>query len=456
MGLHRSRTSSNNLPPEAILERHKVFQSLYIRDKNIVILRGSTAWLPGYESGAPSSLESYSESPEAVARLELAKLQDEVYQAFHATSAPTLQFSRRGQALAQLQQRLEQWASLYNIMQTPLISTESCSLMLSFLATRICILKGYDETKSIQLFKDAKACCLVFLLATAVKKDRRLYEALNETLGYQKKHDKSSAKKGSRNSQAEGALPGHDENRISTLPRLAAAFPLAAAFIIGKAVIQQPMTDADDTPSRPEEEISLLEALRDQFASVADQAHVDNLALNFSRILDILVRIVRQKQSPGQIETPSTAYNELPNLHSTRSSSSLHGSIISSFRDTPPGPENLSTVSSISEAVSHSSLLLPFTQPLESPTGGSPWFANAGHGVGMSHAPVLVTWPSQNKRQSEEAEIPIKRPRIACHDDFLDIGAGYADHGSRTDDDVLFTFDFLNTGNDVSVFDMDE
>jgi hypothetical protein len=74
----------------------------------------------------------------------------------------------------------------------------------------------------------------------------------------------------------------------------------------------------------------------------------------------------------------------------------------------------------------------------------------------MSHAPVLVTWPSQNKRQSEEAEIPIKRPRIACHDDFLDIGAGYADHGSRTDDDVLFTFDFLNTGNDVSVFDMDE
>jgi hypothetical protein len=455
MGLHRGCISSNNLPPETILERHKVFQSLYIRDKNIAILRGSTSWLPGCESGALSSLESHSESPEAMARLELAKLQDEVYQIFYGHNTASLKFPR-SQALGQLQQKLAQWASTYNIMQTPFTSTESFALMLSFLATRICLFKGYNSTKSIHIFKDAKACCLVFLQATAAKKDRHLSEALNETLGHQKNREKSSTKKAKRNSQAEGALAEHDENGISMLPRLAITFPLVAAFIIGKTIIQQPMTDADDTPSRPEEEISLLEALRDQFASVADRAHVDNLALNFSKVLGLLVRIVHHRQSPRQSCTPSTAYNELPNLHSTRSSSSLHGSVVSSFRDTPPGPENHSTVSSISEAVPHSSLLLPFTQPLESPTGGSPWFANAGHGIGMNHNPVLVAWPSQSKRQPEEAEIPIKRPRIACHDDFLDIGAGYADHGSRPDDDVLFTFDFLNTGNDISAFGMDE
>ncbi|XEV05753.1 hypothetical protein FSHL1_011040 [Fusarium sambucinum] len=455
MGLHRGRTSSNNLPPETILERHKVFQSLYIRDKNIAILRGSTSWLPGCESGVPSSLESHSESAEVMARLELAKLQDEVYQIFYGTRAPFLRFSR-SQALGQLQQKLEQWASMYNIMQTPFTSAESFALMLSFLATRICLLKGYDGTKSTHVFRDAKACCIVFLLATAAKKDRHLSEALNETLGYQKKREKPSTKKAKRYYQADGALPEHGENRISILPRLASTFPLAAAFIVGKTVIQQPMTDADDTPSRPEEEISLLEALRDQFASVADQAHVDNLALNFSKVLGLLVRIVRQRQSPGQSSTPSTAYNELPNLHSTRSSSSLHGSAVSSFRDTPPGPENHSTVSSISEVVPHSSLLLPFTQPLESPTGGSPWFANAGHGIGLNHNPIHVAWPSQNKRQPEEVELPVKRTRVACHDDFLDIGAGYADHGSRPDDDVLFTFDFLNTGNNISAFDMDE
>lgn len=455
MGLHQSRASSNNLPPEAILERHKVFQSLYIRDKTIAILRGSTAWLPGCDSGVPS-LESHSEPSELLARVELASLQDEVYQAFHAAGTPVSQFSRRGQLLAQLQQKLEQWASTYSIMQKPLKSPESFDLMLSFLATRICLLKGHDDTKSSQIFKDAKACCLVFLLATTVKHDQRLYEALEETLGYQKKNDKSSARKTKRNPQLEGALPENHNSRISTLPRLAAGFPLAAAFIVAKTIIQQPMTEADDTPSRPEEEIVLLEALRDQFASVADQAHIDNLALNFSKILDLLVRIVRQKQSAGPDNTPPTAYNELPNLHSTRSSSSLHGSAVSSFRDTPPGPENLSTVSSISEAVSHSSLLLPFSHALDSPTTGSPWFANVGHGVGISSTPVLVAWPGQNKRQPEEVEPPIKKPRIACHDDFLDIGSGYADHSTRTDDDVLFTFDFLNAGNGISVFDMDE
>ncbi|RGP80855.1 hypothetical protein FLONG3_1003 [Fusarium longipes] len=455
MGLDRSCASSNNLPPETILERNKVFQSLYIRDKNTAILRGTTAWLPGYESGASSSLKGYPESPETIARLELAKLQDDVCQAYHATGASMLRFSRSSQALAELQQKLEQWTSTY-VMQTPLISTESHLLMLSFLATRICLLKGRDGTESVQIFKDAKACCLVFLLATARKKDPRLHEALNETLGYGKKDDKNIVKKLRKNSQVEGALPGHDENKISTIPRLVATFPLAAAFVIGKTLIQQPMADTDDTPSRPEEAIMLLEALRDRFASVADQTHVDSLALNSSKILALLVRIVRQRQSLGQTSTPSTAYNELPNLHSTRSSSSLHGSIVSSFRDTPPGPENVSTVSSISEAVSHLSLLLPFAQPpLESPTGGSPYFTHAGHGVDMSHAPLLVAWPNQNKRQSEESEIPIKRPRIACHDDFLDISAGYADHGSRNDDDVLFTFDFLNTG-DMSVFGMDD
>ncbi|CEF86318.1 hypothetical protein SNK03_011180 [Fusarium graminearum] len=455
MGLHRGCTSSNNLPPETILERHKVFQSLYTRDKNIAILRGSTSWLPGYESGIPSSLESHSESPGAMARLELAKLQDEIYQIFHGSSAPSSKYLRN-QALGQSQQKLEQWASTYNIMQTPFTSTESFALMLSFLATRICLFKGYDGTKAIHIFRDAKACCLIFLSAIAAKNDHHFSEALNETLGYQKKREKSSTKKAKRSSQVEGALPEHDENRASVLPRLAATFPLAAAFIIGKMVIQQPMTDVDDTPSQPEEEISLLEALREQFASVADQAHVDNLALTFSKLLDLLVRIVRQRQSPGQGSTPSTAYNDLPNLHSTRSSSSLHGSAVSSFRDTPPGPENHSTVSSISEVLPHSSLLLPFTQPLESPTGGSPWFANAGHGIGVNHAPVHAAWPGQSKRQSEEVELPVKRPRIACHDDFLDIGAGYADHGSRPDDDVLFTFDFLNAGNDISAFGMDE
>jgi hypothetical protein len=457
MGLHQSNASSNDLPPEDILERHKVFRSLYIRDKNIAIFRGSTAWLPGYDSGIPPSFdEAETGIPDLLARLELAKLQDEVYQAFHAAGAPSLHPSRHNQVLAQLQQRLEQWSSTHSIMQRTLTSAETFSLMLSFFATRICLSKDNDDMRSTHPFKDAKACCLVFLLATTTKPDLHLSETLKEILGQHKSLDQPSSRKTKRNSRTQPAVSENDDYATSALPRLAATFPLAAAFMVAKGILLEPIGEVDGTPSRPEEEISLLEALRDRFATAAEQAHIDNLALNFSRILGLLVRVVRQKRSPEANNTPSLAFNELPTLHSTRSSSSLQESVVSSFRDTPPGPENFSTVSSISEAVSNSSLLLPFTQPLEDSASGSSWFGDVGQGIGLNNTPVLMAWPGQHKRQSEEADHLTKRPRMSCQEEYLDIPTVYPDHGSRTEDDSLFTFDFLNTGADISVFDMED
>ncbi|KAF5625387.1 GAL4-like transcriptional activator [Fusarium sp. NRRL 52700] len=457
MGLHQSNASSDGLPPEDILERHKVFRSLYIRDKNIAIFRGSASWLPDYDSGIPPSFdEAGTGTPHLLARLELAKLQNEVYQAFHAAGAPNLHHSRHHQILAQLQQRLEQWASTHSIMQRALTSTETLSLVLSFFATRICLSKDNGGMISTQPFKDAKACCLVFLLATAAKPDLRLSETLKDILGQQKSLDQPSSRKTKRNSRTQPAVSESDEAATSSLPRLAATFPLAAAFIVAKDALLQPIGEVDGTPGRPEEEITILEALRDRFATAAEQAHVDNLALSFSRILGLLIRVVRQKRSPEADHTSSLAFNDLPSLHSTRSSSSLQESVVSSFRDTPPGPENFSTVSSISEAVSNSSLFLPFTQPLEDSSSGSPWFTNVGQSIGLNNAPVLMSWPVQHKRQSEEADHLTKRPRISGQEEYLDIPAVYHDHGSRTEDDSLFTFDFLNTGADVSVFDMED
>ncbi|EWY96661.1 hypothetical protein FOYG_05287 [Fusarium oxysporum NRRL 32931] len=438
MGLHQINASSNDLPPEDILERHKVFRSLYIRDKNIAIFRGSTAWLPGYDFGIPPSFdEAETGTPDLLARLELAKLQDEVYQAFHAAGAPNLHPSRHYQVLAQLQQRLEQWSSTHSIMQKALMSTETFSLMLSFFATRICLSKDNDDMRSTQPFKDAKACCLVFLLATAAKPDLRLSETLKEVLGQHKSLDQPSPRKTKRSSRTQPAVTESDDSATSALPRLAATFPLAAAFIVAKDTLLQPIGEVDGTPSRPEEEITILEALRDRFAKAAEQAHIDNLALSFSRILGLLVRVVRQKRSPEANSTPSLACNELSSLHSTRSSSSLQESVVSSFRDTPPGPENFST-------------------PLEDSASGSPWFANVGQSIGLNSTPVSMSWPVQHKRQSEEAEHLTKRPRMSCQEEYLDIPAVYLDHGSRTEDDSLFMFDFLNTGADISVFDMED
>jgi hypothetical protein len=328
--------------------------------------------------------------------------------------------------------------------------------MLSFLATRICLFKANDDIKSAQPSRDAKACCLVFLLATTKTPDSRLSDALKETLGPHKPLTLPTTKKAKRNSRNQAVLTEDDESASSSLPRLAATFPLAAAFIVAKDILLQPIAKSDDTPVRPEEEIHLLEALRDQFASATGQAHVDNFALIFSRILDLLVRIVRQKRLPETHHTPSMAFNELPGLDSTRCSSSLQESVVSSFKDTPPGPEDFSSVGSISEAPANPSLVLPFSQPLESPAGGSPWFGNTSQTIGMNNTSMLMAWPGQHKRQSGEVKNLNKRPRISCQEEFLDIPAGYADLVSRTEDDTIFTFDFLSTGNDISVFNMED
>ncbi|KAF5022294.1 hypothetical protein F66182_5671 [Fusarium sp. NRRL 66182] len=462
MGLHQSFASSKDLPPEDILERQKLFRSLYIRDANNAIFRGSTCWLSGYDPGIhPSPVDNETEAPGLVARIELAKIQADVYQASCDPWPSNSHHPRHSQLLTQLQQKLEKWSSAYQVMEKDPTSTESASLMLSFFATRHCLLKFSDNIKHLhQKFKDSMASCLIFLLATTARPNRRLSEALVQILGNHRPLDQASASKHvkNRDGHSENQLISSDQDEIDTsaLSRLAAAFPLASAFTIARHIVLQPMAEPDDTPGQPEEEMAILEALRDQFASAADQAHAGNLVYRFSRVLDLLARIVRQKRNPEVTSTPSMAFNELSSLQSTRSSSSLRESVVSSFRDTPPGPENHSTVSSISEAVSNSSMLLPFIQPLESSAGCSPWFGNVSQGTGSSNAPVLVSWPGQYKRQSEEVEHAIKRPRLFCHDEFLEVTTGFAEHGSRTEDDSLFTFDFLNTGNDIPVFDMED
>ncbi|KAF4986259.1 hypothetical protein FGRMN_10916 [Fusarium graminum] len=457
MGLHQSQASFRDLPPEYISERHKVFRSLYIRDKNIAILRGSTSWLPGHDSDVPPlSDEIGMATPDLTARLELAKLQDEVYQTFHAASAPNLRLTRQGQVLSQLQQKLERWASAHDVIQRTLTSTGSSSLMLSFLATRICLLKANEDIKSAQPSRDAKTCCLIFLLATTKEPDSHLFEALKETLGPQKPVDQPAPRKGKKISRNQTAPSENDDIAAAALPRLATTFPVAAAFMVAKDILKQPPPEVDVISGQLEEEVLLLETLRDQFALAADQALVDNLALIFSRILDLLVRIVRQRLLLETNHTPPVVFNDLPGLDPTQCSNSLQESVVSSFRDTPPGHENYSAVSSTSEVASNPPLSLAFSHALESPNRGSPWFNDTSQAIGIGNAPIPMPWPGHHKRQSGELEHLTKRPRISCQEEYLDIPAGYVDLVSRTEEDTLFTFDFLSTGNDVSVFDMED
>ncbi|KAI8723350.1 Zn(2)-C6 fungal-type domain-containing protein [Fusarium sp. LHS14.1] len=454
MGLHQTRASLHDCPPEVIIERQKVFRSLYIRDKNAVVCRGATSCLPGYDS----SITRPSEGDEArySSRIDLARIQDEVYRNLHAAESPDLSPSKHSQLLSQLEHKLEQCDSTHRVTKMPPTSIDSATLMLSFFATRLCILRASEDTKdSYQALRDAKASCLLFLLATTAQPDPRMVEALDRLLG----HTRSCSpvilanldRTRENRSQKRTSTPDEGEILASVLPRLAANFPLAAVFIIARNILQ-PIASSDDAFGQPEEEILLLEALRDRYASAADQEHVENLPLKLSRTLNSLLRIIRQKVFPEVTSTPSMAFNELSSLQSTASSSSQRGSSRGSLKDTPPDTEVQSTAVSVSEAVSTTSMLLPFMQPLESSSGCSPWLGNASHGT-----MTLSPWPASYKQHPEAAVHVGKRQRLSNQAEMFDITTGFTDHHvTRAEDDPLFAFDFLAAANDIPVFEVDE
>ncbi|RSL78958.1 hypothetical protein CEP51_007752 [Fusarium floridanum] len=455
MGLHQARASLHDCPPEVIIERQKVFRSLYIRDKNTLVCRGATSCLPGYDS----SITRPSEGDEArySSRIDLARIQDEVYRNIHAAESPDLPPSKQSQLLLQLEHKLDQCDSTYRVTKIPPTSIDSATLMLSFFATRLCILRASEDTKySHQALRDSKASCLLFLLATTAQPDPRMVEALDRLLGHSRSCSPAilaSADITRENvSQKRASTPDEGEILASVLPRLAANFPLAAVFIIARNIMQ-PIVSSNDAFGQPEEEILLLEALRDRYASAADQEHVENLPSKLSRTLDFLLRIVRQRMFPEATSTPSMAFNELSSLQSTASSSSQRRSISSSLKDTPPDTEAQSTAASVSEAVSSTSMLLPFMQPLESPNGCSPWLGNASHGT-----MTLSPWPASYKQHPETAVHVGKRQRLSNQaEQLFDITSGFTDHHvTRAEEDPLFTFDFLAAANDIPVFEVDE
>lgn len=447
MGLHQPQASSNNQPPEAVVEKSKLFRSLYVRDKNFVICQGWTSWLPAHDTDIGRSLEGH-ESKHA-ARIHLARIQDDVCRYFHVMDITD---PAHCQLVARLEQKLDQWLVTYQVLKSPATTAEQVGLILSFFATRICILRGSNDVRmALQASKDAKACCIYFLLATSPQPDPRLMDALDQALDYKDRGLVSTdCMDNNANTDMAGCLQPSalisDQGDVaaSTLPRLAANFPPAAAFIVARNIAQQPIISSDFSVSQPEEEIKLLETMRDRFASAAvDQDDVGDLAFRFSRTLDSLVRVVRQKRWPELLHTPSIIFNDLSSLQSTTSSRSQLGSV-ASRKDTPPGPEE---VAFVGETITTSSMLLPYMQSLESPPDCSPW---------LSGGVVLPPWPESYKQQADSVGRVSKRARLTSQAEIFDITAAFAEQGTRAEEDPLAMFDFLNAGNEVAMSELEE
>lgn len=452
MGLHQSRAASEGQAPDEVAEKHKVFRSLYIRDKNLAMCRGSSSWLPSYDSNISSPLldQSSGEEDKYAPRIELARIQDDVYRHFHSAEAPELPASKHDQLLARLEQRLDQWASIHQDTKMSISSVASVNMMLSFFTTRICVFRGSrDQRVSYRALKDAKACCILLLLATSPQPDARLMGVFDQLLDRKRSM-----------SPIDGHETHHDDDGTAwALPKLSANFPLAAFFLVAKSVVQPVAAGTNDMLSRTEEDISLLETLRDRYVNTADHDCVQNFTRKVSRTLDSLVHIVRHKAYPEAANTPSMVFNDLSSLHS--SASSQRGG---SRKDTPPGPEYPAFADAMPDAMpTSSSILFPFMQPIASPPHPSPQrlgSSSSSHGGNGSGSNMIAQWHGASYKHQADPTVGRvgKRPRLPSRTDLFDMTAPFGNHGhqQQVSEDAISMFEFLTANNDISGFEADD
>lgn len=487
MGLHQSRACASGVDADEALERRKVFRSLYVRDKNLAVCRGSSAWLPASEPFV-SAADGGGDADEAkyAPRLELAHIQDDVHRSLHAAEAPDLPPAKRTHLLARLEHRLERWAAAHQVVKKAASSAstsgEAASLALAFFATRLCVARCADEHDirlSALAASDANICCLLFLQATAAQPDARLAESLDQLLGRKRaaptpqpdEDEAAVSASASASSSSLGTRPpslcGSDVDPASSLPRLTAAFPLACIFQLAKTATTAANTTTPETvPARADDDLLLLQSLRDRFAAATDHEQMENLSQKLARTLDTLVRVVRQghhhlRNSPEAASsgTPSIIFNDLSSAASSASQRRSGGAPGSRKASTPEPDAPFAAA-----AAGTSSMLLPFMQPFESPRSCSPWPSSGqttAAGLGLS--PWLGTsykQQQQNQHHNQhhhhiDANPRVgKRPRLSSQTELFDVfGDHLQGHGPRADDDPMAMFNFFPVNDEIAVFD---
>lgn len=314
---------------------------------------------------------------------------------------------------------LEEWITTCLVKKNIAESTDSVGLLLSLLVTRIALFRGSShERHHEQAFKDAKASCIILLQALGHRMDAGLLNTLRQLLD----------RLGPLIEQS-GCMKNGDTISMLAFHQLTANFPLAALFLVAKNVLE-PITTEDDSLSDTEEEISLLERLRDCFAEMGGHHRAESFASKLHGTLDTLVRVVRQKTCPDAASTPSMIFNDLGSLQSQSSS----------CRNSPPPGRPNSPIDGLLAMAGHvdastSSFLLPFMQPTSAPD-----LTFAGS----------MQWSGSYGQQMDSFGRVGKRPRLPSQPDLFDVATAYADS------DPFTMFDFLGDGNEFPLFNGDQ
>jgi hypothetical protein len=236
MGLHQTALFPHETSTYETLERAKVVQSLYVRDRSLCTTRGSVSWLPTHDCNIAPQLSAAIERQVAYSdALQLAMIQDDIYRLTHTASFRTSKPSKSQTAkvLRAIEHQLDQYTRTFGIFdcQASFYNSRRAILTLEFLATRILALQhGSEQRHAEQVRSDARASCLLLLIAHGVQ-DPQVIDNFN-ALAFQR----------TARSDPDENLSAIESSTVSFASVLD-AFSLPAFFILLKDILQSSEND---------------------------------------------------------------------------------------------------------------------------------------------------------------------------------------------------------------------
>jgi hypothetical protein len=425
IGLHQLRTASDGVDPDETQERFKVFISLYLRDKSFSISRGSICWLPSFDCNlAPESPELGFTNPKFAPRLQLARLQEEIYRLSHSAESRRQSNTKRKNSICRLEQALERWACDHEIFNAPWKDGTIFDLQLEFLAARITAFsKSSDPGMIGRSLNDARAACL-FLLVSFGKHDQSTIhklESLQLTRSPSKSLGKTAGTRSSRQKHAHKSSTGiHNKGDASNpihlcLHDLPDAFPVPAFFLLAKHVLR---TQTLDDELR--EDINLLATVSSIYQELERTTQAANQTRKVGRAFTRLMEVINilLKEPHTFLPSPPAA------LYQNFAQSPVSG------REMFTEPQDLADFSTLMLNSTYS------TPPLSKTTSATGTSANMSPGTITPAIPDFYFDPFQQLGAPPTSK---KRPRLTDQEAYME----------DYNDPRLFT-DYLSTSPTIS------
>ena len=324
MGLHQTHITPEGISAEEAEERVKVFMSLYLQDKRFAISRGSLCWLPSFDCNLPSKPSQIAfADPTCIARIQLARLQEDIYQSFYSAESQTHFSLKNKNALSRIERRLKHWARTNEVFSSSFAPTRNVDLQLDYLAASIRAFRVSTDPGHVrQALDSARASCMLLLIAYG-KHEQSISEQLQALLlpdsssrDFSKTISPQSG--GSDKDASSDAVTQNTDDSITQRPySLLDTSSIPGIFTLIKSIV---CADSTDTESQAEEDLDLLQKVCAGFQEFDARSQQNQGTVKIGRILQGLLEVVSLIRRPANPSMSLQRSNQISNPHTSPSS----------------------------------------------------------------------------------------------------------------------------------------